>query len=225
MRPKLLDLFCKAGGAAVGYHRAGFDVVGVDIEPQPHYPYKFIQADALTCDLAGYDFYHASPVCKKFSRVQALGLARNGGYREHPDQIAPIRDRLRATGKPFVIENVVGAPLIDPVMLCGSMFGLKVYRHRLFESNVPLRQPDHHAHDDKTPSAGGGVSPKGFISVCGTGWVRGMTAPEILAYWSMAMGIDWMNRAELAQAIPPAFTEWIGRQLLGRGLMQLTLSV
>lgn len=221
----LLDLYCKAGGCSVGYHRAGFEVVGVDIEPQPNYPYQFIQMDALeflkTQDLSRFDVIHASPPCQKFSRVQSLGIARNGSYKEHPDLIEPTRELLLQIGKPYVIENVVGAPLINPIVLCGSMFkGLKVYRHRQFESNMQLYAPEHKPHNDQTPSAGNGISPKGFISVCGTGGVKGMNAKEIVEYWSMAMGIDWMNRKEMAQAIPPAYTEWIGRQLA----MQLMLA-
>lgn len=215
---RLLDLYCKAGGCSVGYHRAGFEVEGVDIEPQPNYPYQFHQVDALEFlkvqDLSRFDVIHASPPCQKFSRVQSLGIARNGGYREHLDLIEPTRVLLLKTGKPYVIENVIGAPLNNAIVLCGSMFkGLRVYRHRQFESNMPLYAPEHRPHHDRTPSAGNGISPKGFISVCGTGGVKGMNAQEIIDYWSMAMGIDWMNRKELAQAIPPAYTEWIGRQL------------
>jgi DNA (cytosine-5)-methyltransferase 1 len=221
----LLDLYCKAGGCSVGYNDAGFEVVGVDIEEQPNYPYKFIKMDAIEFlknqDLSTYNVIHASPPCQKFSRIKSLGIARNGSYKEHPDLIEPTRELLLKTGKPYVIENVVGAPLINPIILCGSMFkGLKVYRHRQFESNLKLYAPEHIPHKDKTPSAGNGKSPKGFISVCGTGGVKGMNSKEILSYWSMAMGINWMNRKELSQAIPPAYTEWIGRQLI----MQLMLA-
>jgi DNA (cytosine-5)-methyltransferase 1 len=217
---RILDLFCKAGGCSMGYHRSGFEVEGVDIEPQPNYPFKFTQMDAIeflkTQDLSRFDAIHASPPCQKFSRMQSLGIARNGSYKEHLDLVEPTRYEiiLRAPGKPFVIENVVGAPLREYIELCGSMFGIKVYRHRLFEANFFMWQPDHFPHDDTTPSAGNGISPKGFISVCGTGGVKGMKAQEIVDYWRMAMGIDWMNRAELAQAIPPAYTEYIGRQLI-----------
>ena len=113
------------------------------------------------------------------------------------------------------MENVVGAPLIEPITLCGSMFnGLKVYRHRLFEGSFDIEAPKHEPHRDRTPSAGNGISPKGFISVCGSGGVKGMNSKEIIEYWSMAMGIDWMTRKELAQAIPPAYTEYIGKQLM-----------
>lgn len=217
MNPKLLDLFCKAGGCSVGYHRAGFDVEGVDIEHQPNYPFAFTKMDALeyldTMDLSKFDVIHASPPCQKYSGMQLLSAARNGSYKEHLDLVEPVRIRLKKIGKPYVIENVVGAPLENSFILCGSMFGLKVYRHRQFESSEFIWQPDHIPHNDTTPPAGNGISPKGFISVCGTGGVRGMKANEILQYWRMAMGIDWMNRAELSQAIPPTFTEYIGRQL------------
>lgn len=202
----------------MGYHKAGFEVTGVDIEPQPNYPFKFMQMDAVeflkTQDLTQYSAFHASPPCQKFSRVQSLGKARNGSYKEHPDLIEPIRQILIKTGKPYVIENVEGAPVKNYFVLCGSMFGLKVYRHRWFESNIFMWQPDHVPHNDSTPSAGNGVSPKGFISICGTGGVKGMKSKEIMEYWSMAMGIDWMTRKELAQAIPPAYTKWIGLQML-----------
>jgi len=214
---RLLDLFCCAGGAGMGYSRAGFEVVGVDINPQPRYPFEFHQGDALEyARLHGHEFdaIHASPPCQKHSRMQSLGKARNGSYREHEDSIERTRDRLQSLGLPYVIENVVGAPLHNPITLCGKTFGLKVYRHRLFESNMKLAQPAHEPHRDSTPSVGNGKSPKGFISVCGTGGVRGMNSHEIVAYWSMAMGINWMNRKELSQAIPPAYTKFIGEQLL-----------
>lgn len=203
----------------MGYHRAGFEVEGVDIQPQPNYPFKFTQMDALeylqTQDLSRFDVIHASPPCQRYSGLQLLAVARNGQYKEHDDLVEPVRKLLQETGKPYVIENVVGAPLENSFTLCGSMFGLKTYRHRQFESNVFMMEPLHEPHRDKTPPAGNGISPKGFISICGTGGVRGMKAKEIVDYWSMAMGIDWMNRAELAQAIPPAYTEYIGRQLIG----------
>ena len=219
--PRLLDLFCGAGGASKGYAAAGFEVVGVDHTFQPNYPFDFIQSDALEylrrCGKC-FDVIHASPPCQAYSRIQSLGKARNGFYPQHTDLIEQTRELLVATKKPFVIENVPGAPLIKPIMLCGSQFGLKVYRHRLFESNVSLVAPPHVPHRDSTPSAGNGVSPKGFISVCGSGGIRGMNSKEILDYWRMAMGIDWMTRKELAQAIPPAFTSFIGSQLRGETL-------
>ena len=208
---RMLDLFCGAGGASVGYANAGHEVTGVDIEPQPNYPYKFIKYDALQLDWSGYDLIHASPPCQAFTRVAALSRARNQGkYPEHPDLLSPTRRLLKGAGCMYVIENVPGAPLIDPVKLCGCMFDkLRVYRERLFETSFYVEQPEHPKHDDSTPSAGNGVSPKGYISVCRSGGVRGMNSRQILAYWSYAMDIHWMTRAELSQAIPPAFTSWI----------------
>ncbi len=217
---KLLDLFCGAGGASVGYNRAGFDeIVGVDIVFQPNYPFEFIQGDALDAPInwSDFDLIHASPPCQKFSRIQHLGVARNNSYPEHQDLLTPTREKLINNGMPYVIENVPGAPLINPIMLCGTFFGLKVYRHRLFESSMLLDAPKHEPHRDSTPSAGWGISPKGFISVCGTGGVKGMNAKEILEYWSYAMGIDWMTRKELSQAISPAYTEYIGEAILDSG--------
>src|SRR5690606_38371919 len=137
---RILDLFCKAGGCSVGYHRAGFEVIGVDIDPQPNYPFEFIQADAIETlksmlrndnKLAGYTFdaIHASPPCQKYSGIQGLAVARNGGYKDHVDLVEPTRTLITDSGLPYVIENVVGAPIHNPVTLCGSMFGLKVYRH------------------------------------------------------------------------------------------------
>jgi DNA (cytosine-5)-methyltransferase 1 len=219
MALRLLDLFCKAGGAGMGYYRAGFEVTGVDLEPQPRYPFEFHQADALEF-LAEhgheFDVIHASPPCQAYSAAQHLGRARNGDYPEHPDLIGSTQELIYPTGRPFVIENVSGArsKLGASIMLCGLTFGLKVYRHRYFEVSPYMLAPAHIAHNDQTPSAGNGKSPKGFISVCGSGGVRGMNAGEILEYWSYAMGIDWMTRDELAEAIPPAYTEWIGRHLI-----------
>ena len=214
---KLLDLFCGAGGASVGYHRAGFEVVGVDNRPQLHYPFEFHQADALEfCAQHGqeFDVIHASPPCQRFTRIASLGRARNRTYPEHKDWIASTRNVLVYLGRHYIIENVMGAPLNNPIVLCGASFGLHVYRHRQFESSILLPQLKHVSHNDRTPSAGNGKSPKGFISVCGSGGVRGMTSIQILEYWSFAMGINWMSRDELAQAIPPAYTEFIGKQLI-----------
>ncbi len=208
--PRLLDLFCCAGGAAMGYHRAGFEVVGVDIRPQPHYPFEFIQADAMALDqgfIAGFDAIHASPPCQAYSVTRKI--ANTGG--NHPDLVEPTRALLKASGKPYVIENVVGAPLIDPIMLCGTMFGLKVFRHRLFETDFFVLTPPHAQHDGSTGSSRG-YSTKdsgrnGYICVAGNNFIREQGAE--------AMGIEWMvTRQDLAQAIPPAYTEWIGLRLL-----------
>lgn len=217
----LLDLFCKAGGAAVGYHRAGFELVGVDIEPQPNYPFRVIQADAITflktADLSGYAVIHASPPCQSYSKCKALSIAQNGGkYGNHPDLIATTRKLLKASGKPYVIENVEGAPLNNPLALCGTQFEhIYTQRKRLFESNIPLKPPDLTAIRKKTPSAGNGIGQDGFISICGSGGVKGLNAKQIVLYWGFALGgIDWMNRKELAEAVPPAYTEFIGRQII-----------
>lgn len=219
-RPKLLDLFCGAGGAAVGYHRAGFDVVGVDIKLQPNYPYEFHQADAISYAGAHgwkFDAIHASPPCQTHSQLQELHSATDYSAR-HLDLIPQTRWMLRSLGLPYVIENVPGARkyLHRPIMLCGAQFGLKVYRHRFFESNMPLTAPAHIPHDDNTPPAGRGISSKGFVVVSGTGGVMGELPDGYTpkTYMQMAMGIDWTTRAELSQTIPPAFTEYIGRQLL-----------
>jgi DNA (cytosine-5)-methyltransferase 1 len=201
-KPKALDLFCKAGGATKGLQRAGFHVTGVDIEPQPRYcGDAFIQADALTFDLSGYGFIWASPICKAFSVMSQCRSV------EHPNQIPQIREQLEAVGVPYIIENVHGAPLVNAVRLCGASFGLKVYRHRWFESNLALFAPPHPPHRDSTPKAGhGGISPKGFISVAGHF--------ANVAYARKAMDIDWMGQKELSQAIPPAYSEYLGLQIM-----------
>jgi DNA (cytosine-5)-methyltransferase 1 len=201
-RPKLLDLFCGAGGAAMGYHRAGFDVVGVDIVPQRHYPFEFHQADAMTFPLDGFDAIHASPPCQRFS---AMSACRRGLASIYPDLVGPLRERLVATGTPYIIENVRGAPLINPTMLTGSMFGLPLKRDRMFETSFPLPLMLA-AHHDRPVGRAGHWRPGALISVSGN------CSPISLA--REAMGIDWMNRNELSEAIPPAYAEWIGAQLL-----------
>ena len=195
---KLLDLFSGAGGAAVGYHRAGFEVTGVDIVHQPRYPFTFIQADALTFPLAGFDAIHASPPCQGYSRQ---ANCRPGLKDRYPRLIEPVRDRLRESGLPYVIENVEGAPLENPRMLCGWMFGYPVYRHRLFETNFSWEPPFHREH--VTPSSQSGHwRPGTFISVAGH------CAPIALA--RDAMDIGWMTREELCESVPPYFTQNIG---------------
>lgn len=211
-RPKLLDLFCGAGGCAVGYHRAGFDVIGVDHLPMPRYPFRFIEADAMEyAEKYGkeFDAIHASPPCQRYSVATAVW---HGGRERHPDLIEPVRQILIASGKPYVVENVMGAPLQNAVMLCGTMFGLKVFRHRLFESTILLAAPAvHPKHDGSTGSHRGystvARSRGGYICVAGHNFVPREGAE--------AMGINWMQfRRELSQAIPPAYTEFIGRQLM-----------
>ena len=145
---RLLDLFCCAGGAAKGYSDAGFEVVGVDINPQPNYPFEFIQADVLNMDigfLQDFDAIHASPPCQSYSDL----AKRNRNADAHPRLIEPVREMLDKSGRPYVIENVEGAPLQNPIVLCGTMFkGLRVIRHRLFEANFPLVAPEHIPHKE-----------------------------------------------------------------------------
>jgi DNA (cytosine-5)-methyltransferase 1 len=207
-RPRLLDLFCGAGGAAVGYHRAGFDVVGVDNRPQPRYPFEFVQADATTYPLDGFDAIHASPPCQAYSVTASLHTA------EYPRLIEPIRHRLAATGRPYLIENVVGAPLLNPVRLCGSSFGLGVRRHRLFETSFPVGFVPpcaHYLQPAPVDVTGTGASRLGGRPDGGGGNSR---KPRNLDHARDVMGIDWMRRVELAEAIPPAYAEYIGAQLL-----------
>lgn len=206
-RPPLLDLFCGAGGAAVGYHRAGFDVIGVDINPQPNYPFTFVQEDALEY-IRGHGSWaataaiHASPPCQRHS---AMSNCRPGLADTYPDLIGATRQLLQQTGLPYVIENVPGAPLHSPIMLCGHMFKLPLYRHRLFESSEFVWQPDHPRHVIPGGRAGH-WKPGQIISVSGN------CAPIALA--REAMGVDWMTRDELAESIPPAYTEYVGAQLI-----------
>lgn len=219
-KPKLLDLYCKAGGCSAGYAKAGFEVVGVDINPQPNYPFEFVQADALdilrdTEFIQQFDMIAASPPCQYHSKAKGLSQARNGGqYGEHIDLIPETRELLIASGKPYIIENVAGAPLNNPVKLFGSQFkNLYTQRERWFESNLPLQEADVPRRKMKTLSAGNGIGEDGSISIVGNGGVRGLNAKQITLYWGFAMGgIDWMTRAELAEAIPPAYTEFLGRQ-------------
>jgi DNA (cytosine-5)-methyltransferase 1 len=203
MRPKALDLFCGAGGASMGLHRAGFDVTGVDVRPQPRYPFHFIQGDALEVPLNGYDFIWASPPCQAFTMAQ--NAAKNAAA--HPNLIPPIRERLIAAGVPWVIENVVGAPLLNPVMICGLALGLKVKRHRLFECSFMLLTPPCPSHEqDYYVIFGHEVRNRRHGSAAGR--------KNKIAEGRIAMGIDWMTRGELSEAIPPAYSELIGRQAL-----------
>ena len=209
MKPRLLDLFCGAGGAAMGYHRAGFEVLGVDIKPQPRYPFEFVQGDALEyCAAHGHEFdaIHASPPCQAYSAARTIR-----GRTDHPDLVEPTRLALVATGKPYVIENVPGAPLVEPiVVLYGTMFDLRTMRQRLFEYRG-FEMPFVLAPSKPARSAKMGriAKPGEWITIAGKGGARGTKHQ-----WERAMGIDWMGVEELAQAIPPAYTEYIGRQLL-----------
>lgn len=223
MKPLLLDLFCKAGGAAWGYHQAGFDVIGVDINPQPNYPFDFLQFDAidyLTQLAAGSRGYqpaaiHASPPCQAFSAMKHMPDAR-----PHAELVEPVRELLVATGLPYVIENVVGAPLNDPILLCGSMFdgleagGFQLRRHRLFESNVPISAPGPCRHEGPVIGVyGGHVRCRSSKFWRGTGADFPGQDKKQLAL--SAMGIHHrMTMNELSEAIPPAYTAFIGAQLL-----------
>lgn len=202
-----LDLYCGAGGASVGIHRAGYDLIGVDNRPQPSYPFDFIQEDAVEFmenGLDDFDFIWASPPCQAYSVSSAS--RRKEGY-EYADMIEVTRHHLQKSGKPYIIENVIGAPLLNSKKLCGTMFpGLKVFRHRLFESNIDLVVDlvcDHTGHE-AMKRRGDGCD---FYTVAGH-W------PGTLAEWSDAMGIDWMKtKYELSQAIPPAYAEYLVKQV------------
>jgi DNA (cytosine-5)-methyltransferase 1 len=209
-RPKLLDLFCGAGGAGMGYHLAGFDVVGVDLNPMPNYPFEFHQGDALDYLKAHwfeFDALHSSPPCQASS---ALTKGTNAG-REYPQLIPATRAALLATGLPTVMENVQGSDLRRDLTLCGEMFSLDVIRHRYFEVTFPVTQPKHVAHRGRVAGMRHGEWFTGpYFAVYGDGGGKGT-----VAQWQAAMGIEWTNvRKEIAEAIPPAYTEWLGAQML-----------
>lgn len=205
MTPRLLDLYSCAGGAGTGYHRAGFDVVGVDINPQPNYPFEFHQGDALAY-LAkhgeDFDAVHASPPCQDHSKMRRLRPMHGTG-----DLLDGTRQALLDLGKPWVIENVPGAPMRTDYRLCGCMFGLPgLRRERWFETSwqgFELRPKCHHTGETVTVAGHTGGSN-----------ARGDSGFGDKAAWQRAMGIDWMTTAELAQAIPPAYTQHLGEQLL-----------
>ena len=200
-KPSLLDLFSGAGGAARGYQEAGFCVLGVDHLPQLRYiGCRFIQADAMTFPLDGFDVIHASPPCQRYS-----AMSRNNGA--HPDLYDATRQRLLASSKPWIIENVIGAPYQHGCVLCGSMFGLKVRRHRNFETSwlILLGLTCDHAAQGRpiTVTGHGGGRP------------RPHSWKGVKSEWPIIMGMPWATPAECTQAIPPAYTEYIGRQLIG----------
>lgn len=210
-RPRALDLFCCAGGASMGLHRAGFDVVGVDLRPQPHYPFAFVQGDALAppVNLADFDFVWASPPCQAYT--SAGGYQRQYCGTVYPDLVAAPRAMLAPLAVPTCIENVVGAPLRVDLELDGTMFpGLRVVRRRWFELNfrapflLTARRP-------------GLVVREGWACVAGNGtssWLFRRGVRQSADHWRRCMGIDWMTKRELAQAIPPPYAEFIGRAAL-----------
>lgn len=221
-RPRLLDLFCGAGGAAVGYHRAGFEVVGVDLVHQPNYPFEFWQLDALDVldwlltgrwqryprsEIAAV---HASPPCQGYSRMRHLPWLRD---RDYPMLIDPVRAALHELGLPFVIENVEDAPLDPSIVLCGRMFGLPLYRHRRFELSHWMLAPGHPRHEEVI-FKGRLLNSRYSSNGSGVIGVVGNTSGVRIEHARRAMGIDWMARDELTQAIPPAYTEFVGQQLL-----------
>jgi len=207
-----LDLFCKAGGSARGYARAGFRIIGVDKEPQPRYPYEFIQADANFYPLQGFDFIHASPPCHDHSRLAALHEDHRTGW-----MLDHMIARLESHGAPFIVENVENAKMPVTVKLCGTEFDLgakcldgcirKLQRHRKFYSNLELSR--------KGPCNHGHIEPVGVYGH-GSGGYHNGTYKANIHEASEAMGIDWMNKAELSQAVPPAYTEWLGLQILAQ---------
>jgi len=211
---RLLDLFCGAGGAAIGYHRAGFtEIVGVDIKPQPRYPFTFVQADALEFVKsfgAGFDAIHASPPCQAYCYLAAIHAKQS----KHLKLIKPTREALFAAGRPFVIENVENAPLRSAILLCGSVFGLRVRRHRLFESSVLLWAPlPRHDHKKQGRSVGVyGHQGSGVLRARANGgsFIRAKNAADA----NDALGTTGFSWREATQAIPPVYTEYIGKQLL-----------
>lgn len=219
--PWILDAYCGAGGASVGYWLAGFNVVGIDIENFKRYPFPLLVADALDelrhlrneGAVLGHRVVavHASPPCQAFTEAWKIR------QREHPDLIGPTRELLNEIGLPYIIENVEGAPLLSPLVLCGSMFGLgaqcipgyrELRRHRLFESNLGLAAPGPCRHVHPVVSAHGG-GPTRRARGAGRGGYQGLVSER-----RAALGIDWMTRAEMNLAIPPAYTEHLGRQVL-----------
>ncbi len=220
-RPRLLDLFCGAGGAAMGYHRAGFDVVGVDIAPQPHYPFKFVQADAMTYPLDGFDAIHASPPCQFFTQMNGAHRARHvlGQGRPVTDLLTPTLARFRGLSLPWVVENVMGAARIadSPTLrLHGGMFGLKIHRPRIFWSNVLILVPT--GPIVRQPIGVWGDRPQVKRRTRLNGDRRGkrsvMWQAQSVEEAREAMGMPWADWYGCKEAVPPAYTEHIGGALL-----------
>ena len=229
-KPKILDLFCGAGGAAMGLHRAGFEVYGIDIKPQPHYPFPFRCMDALEAmdillrgegiEFTGslirlfindFDAYWASPPCQHASTIAKQNRILRPGKYDHPDLIPQTREVLIKAGKPYIIENVVGAALVNPIRLCGSWFGLRLHRHRLFETNFGVLGTPCSHHWQKP-----------FFKTCDKRCSTLATCVPVYGHnyyneFEVAqkeMGIDWMDTEELNEAIPPAYSEYLGKYLM-----------
>lgn len=205
-RPRVLDLFCGAGGASYGYAQSGWDVYGVDHVPQPDYPFAFLQGDAMEVLASGlldeFDLVHASPPCQVWTRARHLREAQ-GATTKAQDLLTPSLPIIVASGLPYVIENVPGAPLRCDVTLCGSMFGLRVRRHRWFQSNLPLHAPSPCDHKKQG-------RPVGVYHVLGDEIPHGGRTARTIEEARDAMGIGWMTWNELKEAIPPAYTWWLG---------------
>jgi DNA (cytosine-5)-methyltransferase 1 len=203
-KPRLLDLFCGAGGCSAGYHRAGFSVTGVDMCKQPNYPFEFFHTDALEFleeNGKDYDVIAASPPCQCYTPLRALHPGK-----EYPDLLPITRVQLILSGKPWIMENVMTAPM-GGVVLCGGMFGLRVYRHRRFASSMPLTAPRHPKHRVLTSTLKGQKCWDAGLNISVTGAVTVSVA-------RLAMGIDWMGGKEISQAIPPSYTEYLGKQVM-----------
>jgi DNA (cytosine-5)-methyltransferase 1 len=206
MKRRILDLYCGGGGASYGYELAGWDVVGVDIAPQYKYKGEFIQADAIEyvrTHFREFDAIHASPPCQAYS-LASMQFRKKG--KKYVDLIADTRRELINTGLPYVIENVPGSPLIDPIELCGAMFGIATYRHRLFESNINLKAPPHPEHIAPNAKMGRPVKEGEYIQYIGH--FSGVKLVQQMT------GLHWLGQKELAQSIPPQYTKFIGRQIL-----------
>ena len=214
-RPRLLDLYCGSGGAGAGYEQAGFDIVGVDLHEQPFHRGAMIRQDVLTLSsrtLRSFDAIHASPPCQAYSQLNR-NVHKN--THEHPDLVAATRDLLRESGRPYVIENVPGAPLENPILLCGTMFDeVRVVRHRLFESNVLILVPPHVPHHHLGVKSGTAAEYDADNLEEGQYLSYGSSPDHHPSKYAREMGIDWITGRRAFQCIPPAYTRFIGEQLL-----------